>query len=409
MLSTKTMPYCPGCGHKSANQNLDKAILSGQWNPLDIIIVSDIGCCGLIDSLVQCHTIHGIHGRSTALALGISLGLQNPEKKIIVIIGDGGATIGLQHLLESARRNVDITVILLNNMVYGMTGGQISGLTTKDYKLDHSIPDSHVPHFDIVELVNKAGASFCTRIMGHGNYSDRISNALSIKGFSLVEIVGLCIPYGVNKAHELDYSGYKEITYYNDREPYSIDRNISTSLFNSILSVNKNYVSQLDRTLRIVIAGSAGEGVQLASSLLAQASIITGLHTTQKGEYPITVGTGFSLSEVILSNKKIHYTGIHTPDILIVTAQEGLDMVKNKWTEIPLLIIDESLSGLQGTDTVIKPFRHTIGHKGATLGAIAFWIMKSNIFPVEVLYEAIHQRQLSEKLFSSLDKARLLI
>jgi len=134
-LTDKKFPFCPGCGHGISIHALNKALKELNYNPKDIIVVSDIGCSGLIDPLFATHTIHGLHGRSPALGIGVAMGLStNNKKKIIAFIGDGGSTIGLQHILEDARRNVDMTLIVLNNLLYGMTGGQISGLSTKKYK-----------------------------------------------------------------------------------------------------------------------------------------------------------------------------------------------------------------------------------------------------------------------------------
>ncbi len=102
-------------------------------------MVTDIGCIGIIDRQFKAHTVHGLHGRSTALATGISMGLTT-RKEDHRFIGDGGATIGLQHILEAAHRNVNMTVLVHNNMLYGMTGGQPSGLTPCGFKTS-TMPD----------------------------------------------------------------------------------------------------------------------------------------------------------------------------------------------------------------------------------------------------------------------------
>jgi TPP-dependent indolepyruvate ferredoxin oxidoreductase alpha subunit len=125
-LATDKFPYCKGCGHHFITKNTALACEKMGLSPQDVILVTDIGCHGIADKCFATHTIHGIHGRSTALATGIRLGVENPDKKIIVFIGDGGATIGLQHLIDASRLNVDITVILHNNLLYGMTGLKIS-------------------------------------------------------------------------------------------------------------------------------------------------------------------------------------------------------------------------------------------------------------------------------------------
>lgn len=140
-LSTENLPFCKGCGHGLVAGALEKALgRIENLDPRDLIVVTDIGCIGIIDRQFKAHTVHGLHGRSTALATGISMGLDDPGKKIIVFIGDGGATIGLQHILEAAHRNVNMTVLVHNNMLYGMTGGQPSGLTPCGFKTS-TMPD----------------------------------------------------------------------------------------------------------------------------------------------------------------------------------------------------------------------------------------------------------------------------
>ena len=93
-ILTKTpMPFCPGCGHAPSVISISKALKELGYSPLDVVMVSDIGCAGLVDPLFNTHTIHGLHGRSSALAFGVTHGLNDPSKKVMVILGDGGATI----------------------------------------------------------------------------------------------------------------------------------------------------------------------------------------------------------------------------------------------------------------------------------------------------------------------------
>lgn len=171
MLTGVKMPFCPGCGHGPSVKNISKAQEQSGFSPLDVILVSDIGCSGLVDPLFATHTVHG---RSSALGMGISMGLSDPRKKVVVIQGDGGATIGLQHLLEAARRNVNMTLIVLNNLIYGMTGGQVSGLSTSTFKADRNIED-HTPPFDICQLAHQAGASFVARVTSPKHFTERLT------------------------------------------------------------------------------------------------------------------------------------------------------------------------------------------------------------------------------------------
>ncbi len=126
MIKSQNLPYCKGCGHDLIARSSTEALERLGYNPLDVIAVTDIGCHGIIDKCLNTHTVHGLHGRSVALGAGISFGTGNQDQKIVVFVGDGGTTIGLQHIMEAARLNLNVTVVVHNNMLYGMTGGQSS-------------------------------------------------------------------------------------------------------------------------------------------------------------------------------------------------------------------------------------------------------------------------------------------
>jgi pyruvate/2-oxoacid:ferredoxin oxidoreductase beta subunit/Pyruvate/2-oxoacid:ferredoxin oxidoreductase gamma subunit len=409
MLAKKNMPYCPGCGHHSATINLAKGLEKAGFTPLDVVLASDIGCCGIIDDLMSCHTVHGLHGRSVALGVGISVGLNNPQKKVITVQGDGGATIGLQHLMEACRRNINMTLIIMNNMVYGMTGGQVSGLTNTTFK-ESILPDEgHVPPYDIIELAHKAGAAYAARIIGKGEFSDKLAEAFSVKGFSVVEIMEPCPSYAYGSINNLIELGYTEKILTNKRDFIPWRERVPVSLFDHKKVAHKTFTSILRDRYEIIIAGSAGEGVQLAGDLLAQAGMYCGLNTTKKGEYPITVGTGFSLSEVILSRGEIYYTGIEEPDLLLVTSMDGWQMVKNKVKTKTLVIIDSSIEIPDEINAVKLDFRNVAGRKGACLATISYWMMKYGILPYESILATIEEHKHREGLTVSLEVSRKFI
>ncbi len=390
ILATRNMPFCPGCGHTVVANMLAAALKELHIPPLDVIEVSDIGCCGLIDGVLKTHTVHGLHGRATALALGIRLGLENPEKKVIVIMGDGGATIGLQHLLEAARQNVDITVILEDNMVYGMTGGQVSGLTPEPLKEIKAPPESTVPPFDLVELVHVAGASYAAREIVGPKVKDRLKKALQTPGFALVEIVEMCPSHGLKKIKELEqFSRFPAVENETPHQPRKMTFQTRESLLNHLPRYPITTSTPLERTYRILIAGSAGGGVQSAGQLLAQAGIVAGSFATKKGEYPITVGTGFSVAEVILSPAPIYYTGIEIPDVAIIVSPDGWEKVQHRLNAETLLIVDQGLDIPESFRKKALPLQHTAGPKGAALTGIAYWLCSEGVLPLESLQQAI--------------------
>ncbi len=407
LLNELKMPYCPGCGHTVANKSMSKALVDMGVHPLDVIVVSDIGCTGLVDPLLNCHTVHGLHGRAVALAMGIRMGLEQSDKKIIALQGDGGATIGLQHLLEAARHNLDLTLVVQNNMVYGMTGGQVSGLSSTEFK-EPDRPDTAVPGFDICTLAHNAGAAFTARTFIGGDTAELWKEALSTPGFSLIEIVEMCPAYGMRKVQELhEVSDYERVVSRNRRPVSHPQRMAGRSLLDALKPIERTCEAPLDGRLEIIVAGSAGDAIQSAGDLLSTAGVTAGLSATKKGDYPITIGTGFSVAEVILSRQPIHYTGIECPDIMIVISQDGLDKVRSRIGGHTLVIADTKLgAGLADLPNLtVRDFRRTGGSKGAALAAVAHWLRDNGLLPISALVEAANRHKHGDKMKAIIDNA----
>ncbi|MCX7954365.1 MAG: thiamine pyrophosphate-dependent enzyme [Bacteroidales bacterium] len=403
VLNTTELPFCPGCGHHLIAKNTAKAIEELNYNILDIIFVTDIGCHGIIDKTLNTHTVHGLHGRSVALGAGISMGLHNNQKKkVIVFLGDGGATIGLQHILEAARLNVDMTVIVHNNFLYGMTGGQLSGLTPKGFNTIISLNGNPFEPHDIIKLVNSAGANYCSRILGIGDFSATIKKALSTKGFSLIEVMEICPSYGVKynpkkKLQEIvESAGFKLVEYTNNREPFSFSHyETVTNLFDKVKTIiPTTYNTTLNEQIQIVLSGSAGEGIQSAASILCRAAMLQGYNVTQKGTYPVTVGVGFSNAEVNISPYEIFYHGLYHPKYLIVTSIDGLEFSKNTIKNLPessTLLIDDSLELPETKAKVIKISARKKGEKNAILVGLIYFSKLFNVVSIENLLKILKE------------------
>jgi len=403
-ILTKTpMPFCPGCGHAPSVISISKALKELGFSPLDVVMVSDIGCAGLVDPLFNTHTIHGLHGRSSALAFGVTHGLNDPSKKVMVILGDGGATIGLQHLLESARRNANMTVLVLNNLIYGMTGGQVSGLSTNEFKDDRHIADE-TPPFDVVRLAHEAGAAYSARVTSHKNFVNIISTAFTTPGFSLVEISSLCQPYGAAKMTELTSWTEEEEVYTNKRRELAPPLIETSSLIRDKDVIQPSFSSKIENRYGVILAGSAGGGVQAAGKLLANTGIISGLESTMKGEYPITIGTGFSVAEVILSRDKINYTGLVHPDLAIILTIDGLEKIKDKLTPDTKIIADSKLQLEAYNDVTYLEFGKIGGKKGAVFSAMTYWMEKEGLISKEALKAAASGHKYSDSLLGTIAK-----
>jgi len=407
-LTDKKFPFCPGCGHGISINALNKALLELNYTPNDVVVVSDIGCSGLIDPLFATHTIHGLHGRSPALGLGVAMGLaQKQGKKVITFIGDGGATIGLQHILEAARRNVNMTLIVLNNLLYGMTGGQISGLSTQKYKeiIDF---EKDIPPFDLIGLAHSSGAKFAVRVNAPNKIKDTLKKAIETDGFSIVEAASLCPSYGMKRMNDLiEVIEDENILEHNRPATKIVDAEVH-SLLEDTPILDQKYKSGLTERKGILIAGSAGGGAQSVARFLAMAGIYAGLESTMKGEYPITVGTGFSVAEVIFDNNKINYTGLPHPDYYIIVTEDGLNKVKSKLSTNGKIYIDEKLVNndllAQYPNMITVPFSKMANRKSTALAASTYVLAKENIIPIDALKEAVSTHRLKDIFVDVIEK-----
>ena len=188
--------WCPGCGHGMVLNGLLRAIEKLRLSKNEIVMVSGIGCSSRITGYVDFHTLHTIHGRALAFATGVKLA--RPELNLIVPMGDGDAlAIGGNHFIHAARRNIDITAIVMNNRIYGMTGGQFSPLSGENITATTAPFLTIDPGFDVVELAKAAGATFVARTTTYHiqQMIEIIQQAVLHKGFSVVEILSQCPTY----------------------------------------------------------------------------------------------------------------------------------------------------------------------------------------------------------------------
>jgi 2-oxoglutarate ferredoxin oxidoreductase subunit beta len=194
-LRQNTLPHiwCPGCGNGIVVKAMIRAIHRVGWSNDEVAVVSGIGCSSRTSGYLDFNTLHTTHGRAIAFATGLKVA--KPALKVIVVTGDGDAlAIGGNHLIHAARRNMDLTVILFNNQIYAMTGGQYSPATPED-KLASTAPYGQIePNFDIARLAEAAGATFVARstVFHAVQLEGYIHKALNKRGFSLVEAATNC-------------------------------------------------------------------------------------------------------------------------------------------------------------------------------------------------------------------------
>lgn len=188
--------WCPGCSHGTITRAIAKAVADVGLDKDNTVVVSGIGCSSRASGYLDFNTVHTTHGRALAFATGIKMAKKHLN--VIVITGDGdAAAIGGNHLIHACRRNIDITTIVFNNNIYGMTGGQYSPTTPmKDFAT--TAPYGNIDNsFDLCELTAVAGATYVARSTAYHvtpliNY---LKKAIKHKGFSFVEVIASCPTY----------------------------------------------------------------------------------------------------------------------------------------------------------------------------------------------------------------------
>ncbi len=194
-LREKMMPHiwCSGCTHGIVTKALIRAIDKAKLDKNKVVVVSGIGCASRMPGYLDFNTLHTTHGRALAFATGVKLA--NPDLHLIVVSGDGDAVaIGGNHFIHACNRNIDMTLVVLNNNIYGMTGGQRSPTTYEGDISSTSVYGSIGSPVDVVNLALGAGATFVARTTSYHvqQLESYIYSGIVHKGFSVIDAVSAC-------------------------------------------------------------------------------------------------------------------------------------------------------------------------------------------------------------------------
>jgi len=195
LRTTKKFPsvWCAGCGLGTIMGGVIRAVDSLRLDPDDVAMVSGIGCTGRMPAYLDFNTLHTTHGRALAFATGLKMA--RPDMQVITVMGDGDAlAIGGNHFIHACRRNINITCIIVNNWIYGMTGGQYSP-TTPQWDRATTAPYGNLEQpFNITDLAITAGASFVARTAAYHTTElpKLVAQAISKVGFAVIEVVSHC-------------------------------------------------------------------------------------------------------------------------------------------------------------------------------------------------------------------------
>ena len=370
--------WCPGCGHGIILNAALRAIAEKGIDKNDVIAVSGIGCSARTPAYADFNCIQTTHGRALSFATGLKL--QRPDKHVILFLGDGDCTaIGGNHFIHAARRNIDLTVIIMNNFIYGMTGGQVSPTTPyEDYS--STTPFGNVePDLNICELAKAAGASYVAKsTVYHVNeLKTLIAKGIAHKGFSVIECLDACpTGYGrknnfrkvkdmydwlrdssisVEKAKELDEDALQDkhvIGIFKDVEaPEYVEK-----MYNVIEKAKKQPAKIYNRldvepagegnkvaNLNLRLSGSGGQGLILAGIMLGEAAIMNGKNAVHSQSYGVEARGGASRSEVIVSDGEIDFPEVTKPDVLLVMNQQSCNKFIPTVQENGIVIVDSTL------------------------------------------------------------------
>lgn len=227
MLREDRLPHiwCPGCGLGIALTCFISAIQNSGLDLDKVAIVSGIGCTGRIAGYIKLDSFHTTHGRAIPFATGLKLA--NPELTVVVISGDGDlVTIGGNHFIHAARRNVDLTVICVNNFNYGMTGGQAGSTTPVDARTSTSPYGNFEYSFNVSSLAAASGAVYVARwtVLHVRRLEKAMGEALDKPGFSLVEVISPC-PTGFGRRQQ-QRLGLDTMRYYHEHGVIDHDANV---------------------------------------------------------------------------------------------------------------------------------------------------------------------------------------
>jgi len=400
--------FCPGCSHRLILDALDRALVRLQWDPARVVIVTDIGCVGLSDQHFITSAFHGLHGRSLTYATGIKLA--RPDLHVIVLIGDGGCGIGCAHLVSAARRNIGITTLVFNNFNFGMTGGEHS-VTTPEGRKTVTTPwgNTELP-LDIAQTVAINGATHVWRGSAFDPELDaQILAALQHDGFALLDIWELCVAYfaSLNRLnprmlkeamvelgmaegllrHETRPEASRAL-----REVWASRRGLPLALKNPI---PVHYAPRLDHAVSLVIAGSAGAHIRTAGRMAATAAMLAGLWALQRDDYPVTVRSGHSVSEVVLAPTRTALFGTVQTTAVVVLSSEGLDKVHpliralgpDSWLFGVPALIDDVHTDAQMVRLSTKPIPG-VTRSNMALAATGVVLARLGWAPAEALIEA---------------------
>ena len=375
-LRSDRMPHiwCPGCGIGTTVNSFAHALIESKIDLQSLALVSGIGCTGRVAGYVKLDSFHTTHGRAIPFATGLKLA--NPKLNVVVYSGDGDlSAIGGNHLIHAARRNIDLKVICVNNLIYAMTGGQTAPTTPGHATTSTNPYGTFEPAFNLPHLVEAAGAVYVARwTTFHVRQLARsISEAFQKKGFSFIEVISPC-PTLYQRRNKMG-DGLDTMKYYKEKSKVKTRRADQRSrthaqrrdrgrqvrgprpsrlpnhdaravrrIAGRALHRRRGRNGVRMRLTEIRVAGFGGQGVILSAILLGKAASIyeNGFATMTQNFGPEARG-GACSAQLVLSDSPVLYPYVTRPDIMVVMSQEAYNRFAPELKPEGILIIEEDL------------------------------------------------------------------
>ncbi len=456
-LRLDMMPHilCPGCGHGTVLKAILRSVHGLGLDRERVVFVSGIGCSSRLVGYVDFCSLHTTHGRPLTFATGLKLA--RPDLHVIVITGDGdGLAIGGNHLIHAARRNIDLTCLLLNNATYGMTGGQHAPTTPTGARSSTMRGGTVERDFDACQLVRGAGGTFIARGMTAAplGLDDLIARALEHRGFSFVEIISDCPEFfgrynGLGRGPEMLEAQRRHVADVDElladkrfvtgletppsslgparargilhretrpelseqlcarggderepvahRQPAGPRSNVRLSRDTSLPARDASPPEQYE----VRLAGAGGQGIVLAGLLLAEAAVAAGKNATHAQAYGPESRGGASRAEVIVSDGDIDYPCTDRVDFLVALTQEAYERYAGQLKPGALVLVDgeRAPSGPAGDGTrralpILATAQQVLGTQvGANLVALGALVTLSGVLPAQAVEDAIAARR----------------
>ena len=368
--------WCSGCGHGIITQAAIRACNEMGWEKDDVYAVSGIGCSARTPAYMDFNSIQTTHGRAIVFATGMKA--FRPEKHVFLMLGDGDcASIGGNHFLHACKRNIDLTVVVLNNYIYGMTGGQVSPTTPQGGRSTTTVYGNIDEPLDICKLAIAAGATYVARSTAYhaAQIPALIKKGFENKGMSVIEVISPCpTGFGVR-------NGYSSITQmYDELRDKSVPVANAEKMTNEELAgkivvgvlrneVREEYVERYYNMLKSIpqeggltdltagsyeadlmdspryecrLSGSGGQGLVVAGIILSEAMIRQGKHVVHTQSYGVEARGGASRSEVVISDQGINYPKVTEPDMLLAMTQDSYNKFAQSVKKGGIILIDST-------------------------------------------------------------------